>query len=70
MVLGGPNNYTGKSMREGHQHLISKGLNDSHFDIIVQHLGQTLGELGVPAEKIQQVANLAESVRSDVLNRQ
>ena len=42
MVFGGPNNYTGKSMRRGHKHLIEKGLNDTHVDIVIEHLGSTL----------------------------
>ena len=69
MVLGGPNNYTGKDMREGHKHLIARGLNDSHVDIVIEHLGATLKELGASDEQIQQVADLANSVRDDVLNR-
>ena len=69
MVLGGPSSYTGKDMREGHKHLVERGLNDAHFDAVVGHLGATLGELGVPADKIGQVAAIAESVRADVLNR-
>lgn len=69
MVFGGPNNYTGKDMREGHKHLLEKGLNDSHVDIIIEHLGTTLSGLGVSQEDIQQVANIANSVRDDVLNR-
>lgn len=69
MVLGGPNNYTGKDMREGHKHLIERGLNDTHVDIVIEHLGATLKELGANDQQIQQVADLANSVRDDVLNR-
>ena len=69
MVLGGPNEYTGKDMREGHKPLLEKGLNDSHVDIVTEHLGATLKELGVGDAEIQQVADLANSVRDDVLNR-
>ena len=69
MVTGGPNDYTGKDMREGHKHLLDKGLNDSHVDIVIEHLGSTLKELGVGDEQIQQVADLANSVRDDVLSR-
>ena len=69
MVMGGPNNYTGKDMREGHKHLIEKGLNDSHVDIVIEHLGSTLQELGVPDEIIGQIAAVAEGARDDVLNR-
>ncbi|KGP64258.1 globin [Legionella norrlandica] len=69
MVFGGPNHYTGKNMREGHQHLLERGLNDSHVDIVIEHLGTTLKELGASDEDIQEVAAIANSVRDDVLGR-
>jgi len=69
MVFGGPVNYSGKDMRAGHAHLVSRGLNDSHVDVVIELLGQTLAELGVAKPLIDQVAALANSVRNDVLNR-
>ena len=69
MVFGGPANYSGKDLRTGHAHLLKKGLNDSHVDVIIELLGKTLSELGVAQPLIQQVAALAESTRNDVLNR-
>ena len=69
MVFGGPANYTGLDMRRGHAHLIEKGLNDTHFDAVMENLGKTLSELGVNEDLIRQVAAIAESVRGDVLNR-
>ena len=69
MVFGGPNHYTGLDMRKGHAHLIARGLNDSHFDAVVENLGSTLKELNVPDALIQQVAALAETTRNDVLCR-
>lgn len=69
MVFGGPNKYTGKDMYEGHKHLIKMGLDDSHVDAVIENLGATLKELGVKDELIAQVANLANSVRGDVLGR-
>jgi hemoglobin len=69
MVTGGPAHYTGKDMREGHAHLVKMGLDDSHVDAVIEDLGATLQELGVPAEKIAQVAALADSVRDDILGR-
>jgi hemoglobin len=69
MVFGGPNDYTGKDMREGHKHLVERGLNDEHVDIVIEHLGGTLKELGVGDDDITEVAALANSVRDDVLNR-
>ncbi|HEX4998769.1 MAG TPA: group 1 truncated hemoglobin [Terriglobia bacterium] len=69
MVFGGPANYTGKDMRAGHAHLVSRGLNDSHVDAVIELLGQTLTELGVAQPLIAEVAALANSVRNDVLSR-
>lgn len=69
MVLGGPNRYTGKDMRAGHKHLVAKGLNDQHVDVVIEHLGATLAELGATPAQIAQVAAIANSVRDDVLDR-
>ncbi|MFD2096505.1 group 1 truncated hemoglobin [Corallincola platygyrae] len=67
MVFGGPNKYTGKDMRTAHAGM--KGLSDIHVDAVVENLGATLKELGVPDSDIAEVAAIAESVRDDVLNR-
>ena len=69
MVTGGPNAYTGADMRAAHAPLIERGLTDSHVDVVIEHLGATLQELGVAQGPIDEVANLCESVRNDVLNR-
>jgi hemoglobin len=69
MALGGPNNYTGEDMRKGHAHLVAKGLNDSHFNAVMENLGATLTELNVPAHLIAQAAAIAESTRNDVLGK-
>jgi hemoglobin len=69
MVCGGPNNYTGMDMRKGHAHLVKRGLNDTHFNAVAEHLGGTLKELGVADSLIQQVLQAAESMRKDVLNK-
>lgn len=69
MAFGGPAAYTGRDMRTAHARLVARGLNDSHFDAVVELLGQSLTELNVPANLIAQVAAIAESTRADVLNR-
>ena len=70
MAFGGPAKYRGRALREGHAHLVARGLDDSHFDAVVELLGQTLAELGVAQPAIAQVAAVAESVRDDVLGRE
>ncbi len=69
MAFGGPNNYSGKDMRDGHAHLVKDGLNDSHFDAVVENLGATLKELGVSDDLIGEVAATAETTRNDVLGK-
>jgi len=69
-AFGGSPDYPGRSMRAAHQKLVDEhGLNDSHFDAVVENLASTLTELGVGADLIGEVAKIAESIRDDVLNR-
>ena len=68
-AFGGKSGYDGKSLRAAHAHLVAKGLNDTHFDIILEHLGATLKELGVKDELIQEVVDVANTVRNDVLGK-
>lgn len=69
MAFGGPHNYSGKDMREGHAHLVAKGLGDADFDAVMENLGATLKELNVPDDMIAEAAAIAESTRNDVLGR-
>lgn len=70
MAFGGPNNYKGRDMNSAHAKLVEeKGLNDTHFDAIVELLASTLQDFKVPEEKIAEVAKIAESVRDSVLCR-
>ncbi|TAN69327.1 MAG: group 1 truncated hemoglobin [Methylobacter sp.] len=69
MAFGGPNNYNGTDMRNAHARLVKMGLNSSHFDAVMEHLGATLIELSVPQELIAQAAAIAESTRNDVLGK-
>ena len=69
MGFGGPNNYTGKGLREGHSYLVSAGLNDGHFDAALEQIKATLEELNVPADLLSEVMTVAESLRADILNK-
>ena len=69
MAFGGPDAYDGPGMRAIHEGPRHKGMNDEVFDRFIFHFGTTLQELGVPAEKIAQVAAIAEGARADVLGR-
>ncbi len=69
MAFGGPNNYTGADMRTAHARFVKMGLNDSHFDAVMEHLGATLTELNVPGDLIAEAAAIAESTRKDILGK-
>jgi hemoglobin len=69
MAFGGPNNYTGKDMKNAHAHLVKMGLNEDHFNAVMEHLGATLVELNVPADLIAEAAGIAEGARNDVLGK-
>lgn len=66
LAFGGPNAYTGRDLRAAHARM---QLDEGDFDAVVEHLGATLQSLGVPAPLITEVANIALSVKNDVLNR-
>ncbi|NQT86720.1 group 1 truncated hemoglobin [bacterium] len=69
-AFGGPNNYSGRGLKAAHARMVEEmGLNDSHFDAVLENLGATLKELSVPDDLIAQAAAVAEGVRDDVLGR-
>jgi hemoglobin len=67
-AFGGMSDYQGRGMRQAHQPLVEKlGLNDGHFDAVLENIAASLQQLNVPAELIAEAAAIAESVRNDVL---
>ena len=70
-AFGGAPQYEGIMMREAHKHLVeSMGLNGEHFDAVAENLVETLKELGISDELIEEVAAVATAPkhRQDVLN--
>lgn len=65
MAFGGPVKYSGKDMREGHKHM---NLTEEHFTAVAENLSNTLTEMGVAQELIDQVMAIAASTHDDVLN--
>lgn len=71
-AFGGKDKFSGRNMRESHKDLVDNmGLTDIHFDAIAQNLVETLKELNVSQENIDEVVKIVGSVqhRNDVLNR-
>jgi hemoglobin len=67
LAFGGPTGYDGKDLRSGHAHLVSRGLNEDHFNSVAVHLQTTLEELGVPSPLVGEVMAIAGSTKNDVL---
>lgn len=65
VAFGGPNNYSGKDMREGHKHM---NIKEEHFTAVAGHLQATLQELNVPENLVAEVMAIAASTHDDVLN--
>ena len=68
-AFGGPNHYTGKSLRSAHSGAVSRGLNDRHFDRVAAHLMAAMQDLNVPAELIDEALAIVGSTRKDVLGQ-
>ncbi|OUR63598.1 group 1 truncated hemoglobin [Methylophaga sp. 42_25_T18] len=69
MVMGGPNDYTGRDLRTAHAPLVEQGLNEDHFMSVAGHLQATLEELNVPSNLTLAIMNVAVGTIDDVLNR-
>ena len=70
LAMGGPSAYAGRNLGAAHRQLVKRhGLGDTHFDRVVQHLGDALGALGVDPGLRSETVALAESVRDSVLGR-
>jgi hemoglobin len=68
-AFGGPTEYKGRNLGSAHASLVARGLNDTHFDAVAEHLQATLVELGVDSALIDEVLALVGSTRAHVLGR-
>lgn len=68
-AFGGPNNYTGKSLRKAHEKAAANGLSNKHFDLVAKHLEAAMQELNVAADLIAEAIGIVSSTRADVLNQ-
>ena len=68
-AFDGPVRYSGKDLRNAHNRLVTKGLDHRHFNAVADHLENTLVQLGVPSDLIDEVMTIVGSARSDVLGQ-
>lgn len=69
MATGGPHHYTGQHMRQAHEALVARGLNDTHFNAVAGHLAASMRELGVTEPLIAETLAIVETTRNDVLGK-
>ena len=64
-ALGGPAQYTGRTLQGGHQHLKIK---NAHFDEVAEILQDTLEDAGMSDEDVKTVMGIVGSTRSAIVN--
>ena len=63
-ALGGPNQYSGKSMELAHKGM---NLNDEHFGAIAIHLAASLRKFNVSDQDINEVLDKLTTMKNDIL---
>ena len=66
-AFGGSNHYDGENMYNAHTMARAEGLNESHFNKVTIHLNNTLEELSVPEDLINEVIGIVVTTKDDVL---
>ncbi len=65
-ALGGPNQYSGKSMAKAHEGM---NLQPEHFSAIVNHLHDALAHFGISESDIDIALTKVGSLRDDIINK-
>jgi hemoglobin len=63
-ATGGPQKYTGRSMRESHQHL---NITPKEWDAFMDDLQQTLDKFNVPAAEQSELKAIVQSTYGDIV---
>lgn len=64
-AIGGPEIYSGRDMAAAHAGL---GISDEDFAAVVGHLVDTLTELGVPEETIEEIGGALAPLQSQIVS--
>lgn len=64
MVLGGPANYTGRSLKDAHAHL---NITEEHFNTVAGLLEEALEEGGMEDDDIEAVIGIVASTKDDIV---
>lgn len=65
-ALGGPNQYSGKSMAKAHEGM---NLQEEHFGAIVNHLHAALEHFGVSGSDIDTALTKVATLKDDILHK-
>src|SRR5579863_6749809 len=63
-AAGGPQNYTGRGMRESHEHL---AITADEWEAFLDDFRQTLDQFGVPPAERQELFAIIDSTRADIV---
>jgi hemoglobin len=64
-AVGGPEPYLGRSMGETHAYL---NIRAEHFDRVVEHLADTLSDLGVRPSVIEQIGATLAPLKQEIVS--
>ena len=64
-ILGGPDNYKGRSLRAAHR---GTGIKNEDFDEVARILVECLEDAGVEADDVEVIGGVLETVRGDVVD--
>ncbi len=65
MALGGPNQYTGRSMKAAHADMKIK---ENHFNLVAGHLVETLKSFNISQADIDEVVSKVGPLKDDIVN--
>ncbi len=69
MLLGGSRTFTGNDISKAHAHTRQQGMGDEDFDALLKYFRESLIEIGVAGEYVDEVIARLETTRDAVLGR-
>ena len=69
MLLGGSRSFNGRDLTTAHTVARAQGLNDAHFDALLEHFRESLPQVGVAEDYVREILVLLEGTRNAVLGR-
>ena len=69
MLVGGSRSFNGRDLTTAHAGARAQGLNDAHFDALLEHFAESLQQLDVAEDYTREILALLEGTRNAVLGR-